>query len=73
MIYDILNIDPEICSTKLRMALEMCIMQSESNRYEFITPEVLLYNIAKQPEFIRHGRNEGIDMQSFLGELKEYN
>ena len=73
MIYDILNIDPEICTTKLRMALEMCIMQSESNRYEFITPEVLLYNIAKQPEFIRHGRNEGIDMQSFLGELKEYN
>ena len=39
-------------SKKLIEALSRTFDQAKQFRYEFITPEMLLYNIVTQPEFI---------------------
>ena len=70
---DIINIDPDICTAKVKEALAKSIEQSKMYRYEFITPEILLYNIITQPEFISFCHENDIDHTAMKNELRRYN
>lgn len=68
-----IKLDPEYCTPKFRDALHKTIEEAKHFRYEFITPEMLLQNIVKQPEFIRYCQECDIDNQQLLAELEAYN
>lgn len=68
-----IQFNTERCSGRLREALEITLEQAKTNRYEFITPELLLYNIVIQAEFKIFCNENGLDCYSLADELKEYN
>ena len=67
------NIDINCFSKKVIEALSRTFDQAQHFRYEFITPETLLYNIVLQPEFITFCRKKNIDQTAIENELKQYN
>lgn len=60
-------------TTKAAEALKNSIEMAKAERYEFVTPEVLLYNIVLQTEFKVFCKENGIDRTSLKNELKNYN
>ena len=60
-------------SKKLIEALSRTFDQAKQFRYEFITPEMLLYNIVTQPEFIKFCRSKNIDQKAIVNILENHN
>lgn len=63
----------DICKESARKALLGAFEQSEQNRYEFVTPEVVLYNIVQQDEFIKYCKDYNFDHAKIVKELADYN
>lgn len=63
----------EIFNKSALEAFTAAFEQSKNLRYEFITPEVLLYNIVQQQEFIQYCTEYNIDQKAIATELSNYN
>lgn len=63
----------KISTQKVQMAFLMTIEQIRKYRYEFYTPEILLYNIIIQQEFQEFCSKNDIQYEQLEKELTEYN
>lgn len=63
----------DICKEGAIQTIQNAYNESKQNRYEFLTPEVLLYTIVKQPEFIKFCEYQGKDHKELADELATYN
>ena len=69
MTHNPIKFDPKLCSERVQDALEESMKQAEKHRYEFITPEILLYNIISQPEFLNYCSKYQVDHARMLKSL----
>lgn len=67
------HIDFDKCTEKLQDAFVKAFYQAEQFRYEFITPEQLLYQIVCQSEFMECCQQLGLDYLGLEDRLMHYN
>ena len=67
-----ININPDLCTSRTKDALERMMNLAKRNNSEFVTPEHLLDSIAKQKEFIAYCLIENVPLNAMREELKEY-
>lgn len=70
---NLLNLNINNCTSKLKEALDATLQHSKLYRYEFITPEVLLYNIIIQKEFADFCIKKKLNLKDFEDELMTIN
>lgn len=67
-----LILDPDKCSVRFKEALARTVERARRFRFEFVTPEALLYSIIRQKEFMEFCTINDVDQPSMLVELKRY-
>ena len=73
MIEEILQLDLNKCDIRLKEAFDLAIKHTQKSRYEFITPEILLFAIAIQEEFKDYAKKHDINHSELVIELLNYN
>ena len=70
---NIYNIEPNKCSKRLNEALIDTLQIARVQRYEFVTPEQLMYVIAAQKEFVSFCKECGFNVEDISLSLSNYN
>ena len=59
-------------SPKMKEAMAKTLFSSLQNRFEFVTPELLLLHITEQPEFQTFCKQQQLDVKGLRANLEEY-